>query len=317
MNDSDAGARFAFITKNLLNVPLALHSGHASLVTSMFEAQPYMGDLIRPDGLANALSARGHGAVPAMRAGAPARPGSGRAGDDRGYDVMRGIAVIKVSGVLVQKLGLMRPYLGMTGYDGIRLALRNAIEDKGIQAIILDIDSPGGEVAGCFDLVDAIYRARGTKPIRSILTESAFSSAYAIASATDRIAMPRTGGVGSIGIIAIVCDFSKALSKAGIAMNVLQFGARKADGYPELPLSKAGRARFQADVDTIGQLFVKTVARNRHIKPASILAMEAKTFLGAEGLRAGLVDAVAPPDIAFNALAESLDAQRRKHLRGS
>ncbi|TOL42864.1 serine peptidase, partial [Vibrio parahaemolyticus] len=71
--------------------------------------------------------------------------------------------------------------------------------------ICLDIDSPGGEVAGCFDLVDLIYELRGKKPIYAILSENAYSAAYAIASAADKIYVPRTGGVGSVGVIVIHC----------------------------------------------------------------------------------------------------------------
>jgi hypothetical protein len=79
--------------------------------------------------------------------------------------------------------GTLRPYSGMTGYDGIRQNFLTALEDPAVRAIVLDIDSPGGEVAGCFDLVDTIYAARGEKPIWAILDESAYSAAYAIASA--------------------------------------------------------------------------------------------------------------------------------------
>ena len=200
------------------------------------------------------------------------------------------------------------------GYDGIRLALRNAVNDKGLLGIVLDIDSPGGDVSGCFDLVDDIYRVRGRKPIRAILTENAFSAAYAIASATDRITVPRTGGAGSIGIIAIIYDFSRALTMAGIGVNVIQFGARKADGLPELPLSKAGRARFQANVDTLGHLFVKTVARNRGMKAATIEAMQGGSFMGTDAMRAGLVDAVASPEAAFNEFFATVQTKQRKQL---
>nr|EIW5042828.1 S49 family peptidase [Klebsiella pneumoniae] len=112
--------------------------------------------------------------------------------NDPGYENVLGIAVIPISGTLVQKLGSLRPYSGMTGYDGIRQAFLTAMEDQDVSGICLDIDSPGGEVAGCFDLVDIIYSSRGKKPIHAILTESAYSAAYAIASAADHISVPRT-----------------------------------------------------------------------------------------------------------------------------
>lgn len=105
---------------------------------------------------------------------------------DTGYDVVEGVAVIPIQGTLVQKLGTLRPYSGMTGYDGIRACFLQALNDSEVKAICLDIDSPGGEVAGCFDLVDVIYASRGSKPIWAILSESAYSAAYALASAAEK-----------------------------------------------------------------------------------------------------------------------------------
>jgi signal peptide peptidase SppA len=226
--------------------------------------------------------------------------------EDKGYQVLEDVAIIPVQGMLVQKTGFLTPFSGMTGYDAIRANFRDAYNDEEARAIALEIDSPGGEVAAVFDLVDMIYAARGKKPIWAILNESAYSSAYAIASACDKVCVPRTGGTGSIGVIAMIADISKALAKDGIAVNIIQFGARKADGYPELPLSPQGRARFQADVNEIGQLFVNTVARNRNMKASAIVAQQATTFLGQNGVRAGLADMVAAPDAAFGALLKTL-----------
>ncbi len=126
---------------------------------------------------------------------------------DAGYDILEGIALISIQGTLVQKLGSLRPYSGMTGYDGIRQVFLSAIHDPEVKGICLDIDSwwRGGWV---FDLVDLIYELRGKKPIYAILSENAYSAAYAIASARQ-IYVPRTGGVGSVGVIVIHCDWSQ------------------------------------------------------------------------------------------------------------
>ena len=131
----------------------------------------------------------------------------------RGYEVLGGVAIIPVEGTLVAKLGMLCPYSGMTGYDGIRVNFLTALADDAVRAIVLDIDSPGGECSGLFDLVDTIVAGRGVKPIRAILTEVAFSAAYAIASAADRISVPRTGGVGSIGVVCMHVDWSRALPR--------------------------------------------------------------------------------------------------------
>ena len=225
---------------------------------------------------------------------------------DNGYDMAGPVAVIPVHGTLVQKLGTLRPYSGMTGYDGIRQAFLTALHDPKVKAIVLDVDSPGGEVAGCFDLADLIYASRGTKPIWSILSESAYSAAYALASAADRVFVPRTGGVGSIGVICMHVDMSKALDKAGLQVTFITYGDRKADGHSEIKLSPEALARFQADIDTMGELFVATVARNMDLPASKVRQTQAATYLGAEGVAMGLAHAVASPDDAFSQLMHTL-----------
>jgi capsid assembly protease len=229
---------------------------------------------------------------------------------DPGYDRAGPVAVIPVVGTLVQKLGSLRPYSGMTGYNSIRQAFTTALTDDTVEAIVLDVDSPGGEVAGVFDLVDAIYEARGTKPIHAILSETAYSAAYAIASAADVITVPRTGGTGSIGVICMHVDYSKALTDAGLKVTLITYGERKSDGHSEIPLSDAALERFQADVNNLGELFVETVARNRGIAASAVRDMQATTYLGGAGVTQRLADAVAAPDEAFRALVNDLAPSR-------
>ncbi|MHA6236891.1 S49 family peptidase [Pseudomonas fluorescens group sp. PF-69] len=225
---------------------------------------------------------------------------------DKGYDLVGPVAVIPVHGTLVQKQASLRPWSGMTGYNGIRQAFLTALTDPKVEAIMLDVDSGGGEVAGCFDLVDTIYAARGRKPIWSILNESAYSAAYAIASAADRVVVPRTGGTGSIGVITLHCDMSKALTDSGLKVTFITYGDQKADGHAEIALSPEAQARIQADIDTMGELFVSTVARNRKLSAAKVKATQAGTFLGQLGVDQGLADAVMAPDAAFRSLLKQL-----------
>ncbi|HHG8599211.1 S49 family peptidase [Morganella morganii] len=227
---------------------------------------------------------------------------SRKARKDRGYDVLEGIAIIPVYGTLVQKLGTLRPYSGMTGYDGIRRVFLTAINDPEVKGICLDIDSPGGEVAGCFDLVDLIYAERGKKPIHAILSENAFSAAYAIASAADKIFVPRTGGVGSVGVIVIHCDWSQRIKDDGLKVSIITYGNRKAESNPYVALSDEAKAAIQHDVDEMGRLFVSTVSRNRGLSEAVIRNTQAACYLAAEGVHMGLADVVASPDVAFQEL---------------
>lgn len=283
---------YPHLAQRLFNVPLAITPGKVEVIMAALADRMGLVKLFRPTGEVIVL-------------GDMDLAGESQA-ENRPYEVVDGVALISIEGTLVQKLGSLHPYSGMTGYDGIRALLSMALEDTGVRGIALLVDSPGGEVAGCFDLVDAIYSARGRKPIWSILSESAYSAAYAIASATDKIIVPRTGGTGSVGVICAHVDFSKMLEGAGISVELITYGDRKADGNEYAPLSKEARARFQADVNTMGDLFCDTVARNRNMKASAVRATQATTYMGASGVDVGFADAVMAPDEAFRSLLAEL-----------
>lgn len=283
------------IAQRMFNTPIAIHPRKAEVVMAALAERLGIARAVRLNGVELSLDADA--------AYADAEPG---ANPRAGYDVVGGVAIVPIAGTLVQRLGTLRPYSGMTGYDGIRQNFLMALMDPDVKAICLDIDSPGGEVAGCFDLVDTIYNARGQKPIWSILNENAYSAAYAIGSAADRLIVPRTGGTGSIGVICMHVDWSKALKNAGIEVTFITYGDRKADGHPEIPLSKEALERFQADIDTMGELFVTTAARNRNIPDKQVRDTQAATYLGADGVSQGLADAVMAPDAAFRALLDEI-----------
>ncbi|EHM4464134.1 S49 family peptidase [Escherichia coli] len=277
--------QLALLSQRLLNTPLALHPRKAEVIVSA---------------LAERLG------ITRIKSGAwyddDEDDGFRRPARESGYDILEGIAVIPVHGTLIQKLGTLRPYSGMTGYDGIRRNFLTALNDPDVKGICLDIDSPGGEVAGCFDLVDTIFACRGQKPVHAILSESAYSAAYALASAADRILVPRTGGVGSVGVIYVHCDMSRQMKDEGLNVTIITCGSRKAESSPLRPLSEAAQSALQADIDATGTLFIETVARNRGISADAVRALEARTLRADEGVQAGLADDVMSPDEAFSLL---------------
>ncbi|NWA24048.1 S49 family peptidase [Pseudomonas gingeri] len=283
---------YPHLAQKLFNVPLAITPQKAEIVMAALADRFGLARLFHADGRVVALD-DWDGDI-----GEPA--------EARAYEVVQGVAIIPVTGTLVQKLGTLHPYSGMTGYDGLRACLSMALDDRKVKAIVLDIDSPGGEVAGCFDLADSIFKARGKKPIWAILTESAYSAAYALASACDYIVVPRTGGTGSVGVICMHVDMSKALGAAGVNVTLIHYGDRKADGADSQPLSKEALASYQSDVDAMGELFVKTVARNRGLSVKTVRGTQAITFLGAAGVEIGFADAVMAPDEAFRSLLAEL-----------
>lgn len=197
------------------------------------------------------------------------------------------IAVINVTGGLVN-----RPMPGPSGggpvsYAALRDVLDEVISDDSIDAVVLRLDSPGGMAAGCFDLVDRVFAARGTKPIHALVDDCAYSAAYALASACDDIWVSRTGGVGSIGVVGFHYDWSGNNTQMGLKVTPIYGGERKIDLNPNFPMSEEARAAAQAEIDMLYGLFVTTVARNRGMDEAAVRATEAGTFRGAGAVSAG------------------------------
>lgn len=214
----------------------------------------------------------------------------------RPYTLVDGVAVIPVMGILVHAPGFG---WGECLYQDLSRCIDWAINDVDASCIVLHVDSPGGEVAGCFDLADKIFALRKVKPIYAICDECAYSAAYAIASAATKVYVPRTGGVGSVGVIALRLDITASLAQMGVKITTLQFGDRKTDTCPTTPLSEGAEKRLQADIDALGELFLYIVARNRGKTIEEIREMQAGTFLGQLGVESGLADAVLTPDAAF------------------
>lgn len=206
------------------------------------------------------------------------------------------VAVLEVDGTLVNKNGSLQPYCGMTGYDGLRTQLIAAMRDPEVRGVALYVESPGGEVAGCFDLANFIRDAAAEKPIWAIVDGMAASAAYALSSGCTRITTSSVGLVGSIGVIVAHADFSKMLKEDGIDVSLIFAGEHKADGNPYEPLPKAVRAKIQAEVDGIWDQFADLVAQGRGMASAKVKGLEAECFMGADAVAQKLADAVMPPD---------------------
>jgi len=234
-----------------------------------------------------------------------------QSGGQAPFAMVDGIAVIEVSGVLVHRGAWIGQSSGQTSYEGIAAQLAAAIADPAVRGIALEIDSFGGEVAGVFDLADAIRAARAQKPVQAFVAEHAFSAGYALASQATSIILPRTGAVGSIGVVVMHADLSGQLSDEGVTVTLIHSGAHKVDGNPYEPLPDPVRARIQGEIDSIRTLFAQTVAagRGRRLTTEAALATEAECYRGAEALAAGLADEVSDPASAFAAFAAAVNGR--------
>jgi len=211
---------------------------------------------------------------------------------DEGFFVADGVAILPVIGTLVQRADWLDAMSGMVGYGQVERMFVAAVDDPMVREIVIEVDSPGGEVAGAFDLADRMAEARGSKPITAVATEFAASAAYLIASTADKIVVPRTGYVGSVGVVGTHIDYSKALEKRGIAVTFVYAGEKKVDGNPYQPLPASVKKEWQEEIDQVYQLFVETVARNRNVSEEHVRATQAGMFMGSKAVEAGLADRV-------------------------
>lgn len=223
-------------------------------------------------------------AVPAPRANVGAAPG---------------IALIPVYGTLVRRSLGLDAASGLTSYGQVAAMLDAALVDASITGILLDIDSPGGEAGGVFELAQRVRAANAVKPVWAVASDSAFSAAYAIASAASRIYVSQTGGVGSIGVIAMHVDQTARDAQDGYRFTAVTAGAHKNDFSPHEPLDPDAYALLQAEVDRLYGLFVDHVATMRGLDAAAVRATEAALYFGPNAISVGLADRLGTTESAL------------------
>ncbi|MDU8921412.1 S49 family peptidase [Wolbachia endosymbiont of Scaptomyza pallida] len=200
--------------------------------------------------------------------------------------------IIPIHGILTKKSEVFDDVLGMTSYEKISEEIEEALIDKEVETIILDIDSPGGEVNGLFDLSDFIYQARRKKRIVAIANDDAYSAAYAIASSAEKVLVTRTSGVGSIGVIASHIDQSGFDEKQGIKYTTVFAGSRKNDLNPHEPITSESLESLKSEVNRLYGMLVELIARNRNLSVEAIKSTEAGLYFGEKAVEIGLADGI-------------------------
>jgi signal peptide peptidase SppA len=200
------------------------------------------------------------------------------------------IATIPVHGILIKRP--CRGFFEATSYEEIYENIAAAVENSGTSEIMLDIDSPGGEVSGLFDLCDFIAEACKTKQITAYANDMCLSAAYAIAASCSKVLVNRTSAVGSIGVIATHLDVSEADKKDGLKYTTIFKGARKNDLNPHEPLADEAFTGLNTELDRLYEIFVELVARGRKLSVDAIRSTEAGIFYGENAVKAGLADAI-------------------------
>ena len=223
-----------------------------------------------------------------------------------------GIAVIPIHGTLVKRVLGMEAASGLTSYGGIAQEIDAALADPQVQGILLDIDSPGGEASGSFELARKIRHAATQKPLWAVANDAAYSAAYALAASAQRLIVTETGGIGSIGVIALHIDQSAKDAQEGYRYTAVTAGTHKNDFSPHHPLSDAAKAELQTEVDRLYGLFVEHVTAMRSLNADAVRATEAGLYFGANAITAGLADAVSSFETALADFSLFLSARNHK-----
>ena len=215
-----------------------------------------------------------------------------------------GIFVMQICGPLEHKSGSW-----FENYESILGRFESALCDDDVRAVVLQIDSPGGEVSGLQETVRRMIECKEQhgKPVVAFADEECYSAAFAIACAADDIYLPESGGCGSVGVLATVCDRTQATRDAGLRIEVIRSGARKAEGHPDIPLSDAVIGRVQKRVDALAKQFFKLVSDTRPISRKDVEALQGSTVFGQKAVDIGLATAVASFDEVLEILENQLD----------
>jgi signal peptide peptidase SppA len=212
----------------------------------------------------------------------------------REYAVINGIAVINIHGVLVKQDEWWNRYFDLVSCDGIRTQLGCALADTYVKAILFDFNTPGGEVNGVADCGDAIFEARGKKPLIGVANDYCCSSGIWLGTAVDQLYVTQSAITGSIGVMVVRYDYTEAQKKAGIGAYVIRAGKQKGYGSPSLPMTSDETKVVQANIDQLYENFVAAVARNRSTTPELVLEhwADARCFRGSAAVDVGLADEV-------------------------
>lgn len=251
-----------------------------------------------------------------------ARIGKPLANEPKPYTVDQGVAVLSVEGVIAKRANMFMDISGGVSTELLGRDLQAALEDPQVHSIVMAVDSPGGTMDGTQALASIIRSGRDQKPIVTLASGLIASAAYWLGSAGSAVYIAdKTTVSGSIGVVASHTDYSKARADRGITVTEITAGKYKRIASDNSPLSKEGKAHMQAQVDYYYSLFVDAVAEHRGVSTDTVLAQMAdgQTFIGQQGIDAGLVDGIQtmPQIIAALNADYATSLAQPGHVRGS
>ena len=203
------------------------------------------------------------------------------------------VAVVHATGSLIEgHAGFLR-YYGVTGYADLEDAGIAAVSNPDVKAIVLSVRSNGGHVHGVQDAAALFTAIDQVKPVVTHTPSDMKSAGMWMGSSARRIFGAPTSESGSIGVLAIHAEKTKALDEAGIKVTVVRAGSSKALANPYEPLSAKAEASMQEGVDYVHGLFKAHMAERRGMSAGQIEKVgQGQVYIGQQAVDAGLIDEV-------------------------
>jgi capsid assembly protease len=219
-----------------------------------------------------------------------------RRAERRRSEPQEGIAIVPVMGVISPRISDVEGLStgGGMSAEGFAAAMRRLAADPAVSGILLDINSPGGNVYGIPEAAEAIREARGVKPVWAVAHHQAASAAYWLGVTAEQLVVTPSGEVGSIGVYSYHEDISKRMDMLGVKPTLIKAGPNKAEGHPAFPLGEEAASHLQARIDDYYAMFVRDVAKGRGVPVSTVRdSFGGGRMVGAqESVRLGMADRV-------------------------
>jgi len=214
------------------------------------------------------------------------------------YQMAGSTAIIPVMGTISKRMGMLSEFSGGMSIERFTQAFRAALSDSSVTNIVLQIDSPGGSIYGVQEVAQEIYDARGQKNLFAIADDLAASAAYWIGSAVSELWVTPSGEVGSIGVVMMHVDYSKAMEAGGVKVTYVHAGDNKVEGNPYQALGEEALSFMQQRVGEYYDKFISAVSRGRNTTSANVNKNfgQGRVFGAEQAKSLGMVDRIGTID---------------------
>ncbi len=227
-----------------------------------------------------------------------------------------GVAIVPLQGVLFAR-SISGWFGRIPGMDAFRAAMLSAGANPDVAAIVMDVNTPGGSYAGTPETAAVVRQVAAQKPVIAMVDTLCASAGYFIASQASEVVVTPSGELGSIGVMAVHMEMSRALEAEGVTVNILRSRTSKADVNPFEPLSDDAKAALEASIREADDEFLKAVGKGRNMTAGQVRKLVddnglGRVVSGANAVRLGLADRVATLGEVLAGMVKARPAAKRR-----